>query len=170
MKRSLFIVIALALAWWSLVPGDTPALAQIGGGPCGVLPTPPCNVTSTPTPPSSSPTVGIAPGVAGSAVSSLVLKASGGNLYNIYVTAGATAGWLMVFNATALPANGATTAGNAAGNMQDCIAVPANTTQSITYNPGPPEVFSTGITAAFSSTACGTLTASATAFIHGSGA
>lgn len=109
---------------------------------------------------------GIAPVVAGSAASSAVLKASAGNMLNIYVTP-ATDGWLQVFNATSLPANGATTAGVASGNLQDCIKAPANVTSSISYSPAQVESFSVGITAAFSSTNCATLTASANAFIHG---
>ena len=117
--------------------------------------------------PSPSASIGIAPVVAGSAVSSSVLKASGGNLYGAYATC-TSACWLMIFNATSLPANGATTAGIASGNLQDCIPVAAGGFVSINYNPGPPEVFSTGITAAISSTACGTLTASTVGFIHGS--
>lgn len=118
--------------------------------------------------PSASASAGVAPVVAGSAASSAILKASPGNLYNVYFTAGSTPVWGMVFNAISLPGDGSTTAGIASGNLQDCILVPANTTQSINYSGAPPEVFTVGITAAASSTACPTLTASATAFIHGS--
>jgi hypothetical protein len=118
--------------------------------------------------PTTGSAAGIAPGVAGSASSSVVLKASAGNLYSVYATSGSTQGWLMVFNATSLPGNGGTTAGTASGNLQDCIYAPANSTTGINYNPGPVETFSVGITAAFSSTACSTLTASATAYLHGS--
>lgn len=117
--------------------------------------------------PSSSASVGIAPIVAGPTSSGSILKASPGNLYSVYFTAGSTPLWGMVFNSTAVPSNGSTTSGIASGNLQDCIVIPANTTQSISYNPGPPEVFSVGITAAVSSTSCATLTLSATAFIHG---
>lgn len=125
----------------------------------------PLPVTTSPT---ADATAGVTPVVAGSSASSAVLKAAAGNLYSAYVTTGATQGWLMVFNATALPSNGATTAGTASGNMQECIYAPANTTTAISFNPGPAEPYTIGITAAFSSTGCGTLTASATAFIHGS--
>lgn len=119
--------------------------------------------------PTADATMGITPIVAGSSASSAVLKASAGNLYSVYATnTGASDGWLMVFNATSLPGNAGTTAGTASGNLQDCIKVPAGTSQSINYNPGPPEPFTVGITAVFSSTSCGTLTASANAFIHGS--
>jgi hypothetical protein len=117
--------------------------------------------------PSAGASVGIAPNVAGSAVSSAVLKASPGNLYGVYATSTAAA-WLMVFNSTTAPGNGATTSGIASGNMQDCIPIPASGVGSINYAPGPPEVFSVGITAVISSTACATLTLATTGFVHGS--
>jgi hypothetical protein len=141
-------------------------LSPVGDGTGGSVPMP---VTGTLTPaPSPSPSSGIAPSAAGSSSSSQVLKASGGNLYSAYATAGATAGWLMIFNSATAPSNGATTAGTAAGGLQDCVQVPANQSISINYAGGPPEVFSTGITLVFSSTGCATLTASATAYLHGS--
>lgn len=117
--------------------------------------------------PSASAAAGIAPVVAGAAVSSSILKASAGNLYSAYAVCTAQC-WLMVFNSTSAPANGATTSGIAAANLQDCIPIPSGGTGSINYAPGPPEVFSTGITAAISSTACATLTLATTGFIHGS--
>ena len=132
-----------------------PVTGSSGGGGTNIIAT-------------SSATGAITPCVAGSSASSCILKASGGNLYSVYATAGSTAGYLMVFNRATLPGNGSTTAGTASGNMVECVNVAANSTTSISFNPGPPEVFSTGITAAFSSTGCATLTASATAFIKGS--
>ncbi len=103
--------------------------------------------------------------VCGSAVSSCQLKGSGGNFFGAYAECSAAC-WLMIFNATSLPSNGATTAGKAAGNMVECIAVPAGDQRSINY-PVFPVAFSTGITAAISSTTCATLTAATTGFIHG---
>jgi hypothetical protein len=103
---------------------------------------------------------GITPVVSAAAEGSHVFKASAGNAYSIYVTTGATAGYLMVFNATAAPADGAVT-------PIDCIQAPANTTVSLSYSSGPPDVFSTGITGVFSSTGCFTKTISATAFFKG---
>lgn len=116
--------------------------------------------------PTSGAASGFTPSVAGAAVSGLVIKAAAGNLYNVYVTSTA-AGWLMVFNSATVPADGATTSGIASGNLQDCFAVPANVTLAVNYGPAPPEVFSVGISAAFSSTGCAIKTASSTAFIHG---
>jgi hypothetical protein len=92
--------------------------------------------------------------------SSLVLKAAAGSLYACYVTTGSTAGWLMLFDATAAPANGAVA-------PKDCIYCPANATTEIELPFLTAEPFATGITAAFSSTGPFTLTASSTAFIKG---
>lgn len=108
----------------------------------------------------------IPPVVCGSAVSSCVLKNSAGFLYGVYANCTAAC-WLMVFNATSAPSNGATTAGIAASNMQECIPIPANGSNGVNYLPGPPSAFSTGITAVISSTPCATLTLATTGFIHG---
>lgn len=108
----------------------------------------------------------IPPVVGGSAISSLVLKNSAGYFYGAYATCTAAC-WLMIFNAVAAPSNGATTAGIAASNMQECIFVPAGGSNGINYLPGPPSFFTTGITAVISSTSCGTLTLASTGFIHG---
>jgi hypothetical protein len=116
--------------------------------------------------PSGNATAGITPVVGGSAVSSLVLKASAGSLYSAYAECTAAC-WLMVFNATAAPSNGSTTAGVASGNMVECVPIASGGTGSIDYNPGPPEVFSVGITVAISSTTCATLTLATTGFVHG---
>lgn len=94
-----------------------------------------------------------------SAESSHVFKATAGNLYDLYVTIGATAGFLMVFDAASAPTDGAVT-------PKDCIQVPASTTQSLFTGGTGPEVYSTGIVAVFSTTGCFTKTASATAFFH----
>jgi hypothetical protein len=65
----------------------------------------------------------------------------------------------MVFNATSAPIDGAVT-------PQNCIQVPANSTNFLNWAPQPPEWYSTGISVAFSTTGCFTKTASATAFFH----
>lgn len=116
---------------------------------------------------SSSASAGITPVVTGSAASGLVLKATPGNLYSVYAECSAAC-WLMIFNSTTVPADGATTAGVASGNLQDCLAIPTGSNGSINYTPGPPEVFTVGISAAISSTTCATKTAATTGFIHGS--
>lgn len=111
--------------------------------------------------PSSTAASGITPVVSSAAEGTRVFKASAGSLYSAYVTSGATAGFLMIFNSATAPGDGAVT-------PIHCVQVPANTTQSVNFNPGPPEVYATGISAAFSSTGCFTKTVSATAFFHGS--
>lgn len=99
---------------------------------------------TTPTP-SDSSAVGITPTVSGSAGNNLVLKAAAGNLYSVYATnLTATAGFLVVLNATSAPADGAIT-------PLACAPLPANGMASLSYNPGPPAVYSTGITAVITS-------------------
>ncbi len=116
--------------------------------------------------PSGNATAGITPVVGGSAVSSLVLKASAGSLYAAYANC-TSACWLMIFNSVSAPSNGATTAGVASGNMVECIPIGAGSVGGVNYAPGPPAVYSVGMTAAISSTACATLTLSTVAMIHG---
>ena len=106
------------------------------------------------------------PQVAGPSALSLVIKASAGILYDVYAFSTAN-GYLMVFNAASVPANGPVTIGAAAGNLVECVAVSAGSAVSINYGWLAPEAFSSGMTAVFSSTGCGTLTASAAAFLHG---
>ncbi len=106
------------------------------------------------------------PTIAGSASSSSVFKAAAGHLISAYANCTAAC-WLMIFNSTTAPSNGSTTAGTASGGLQDCIPISAGGIGSINYAPQPAEFFSVGITAAISSTACGTLTLSPVGFIHG---
>ncbi len=102
----------------------------------------------------------------GSAVSSCVLKSSPGNFYGVYADCTATC-WVMVFNAIALPSNGATTAGSASGNLVECFDIAAGGSKSLTYLPFA-RFFTVGITVAISSTACASLTAATVGFISGS--
>jgi hypothetical protein len=136
-------------------------------GKVGIDQTTPASTNGVNIVPSAIAGVGIS-GNAGVGVSNLVLKNAAGNFYDVEMTAGSVNLWLMIFNAASLPSDGATTAGppSGAGNLVHCIPIPANTVNGISYSEIP-EVFSTGITIAASSTACPTLTASATAFIHG---
>lgn len=110
--------------------------------------------------PSAAASAGITPVVTSAVANNLVLKAGAGNLYGFQVTSGASAGYVMVFNATSAPADGAVT-------PIKCMALAANSTIGVDYRSGPPPVFSTGITVVFSTTGCFTKTASATAFISG---
>lgn len=110
--------------------------------------------------PSSAAGFGITAVVSAAAEASHVLKASAGNLYGIYVANPSASGFLMVFNSTAVPSDGAVT-------PIECVPVSASNVAFVNYLPGPPEVFSTGISVALSSTGCFTKTTSPTGFFHG---
>ena len=99
---------------------------------------------------------GITPVVSAAVEASHLIKAASGHLYSLYVTTGVTAGYLMTFNANAVPADGGVT-------PVECVMAPANSTISISFN-GPPDIYSLGIVAVFSSTGCFIKTASPTAF------
>jgi hypothetical protein len=119
---------------------------------------------ATTTAPSASASIGITPVVSATAESSHVLKAGAGNAYSAYANNfTSTAGWLVLINATSTPADGAIT-------PLACALLSPNGVASINYAPGPPGVFSTGITAVVSSGAtCFTKTTGViTAFISGS--
>lgn len=114
----------------------------------------PLPVTSVPA------TSGLTYSATAAAASSLVLKAAAGVLYGFQVTTGASAGYVMVFDATSAPADGAVT-------PVKCYSVPATTTMAASWGSSP-LTFATGITVVFSTGAnCFTKTASATAFISG---
>lgn len=108
---------------------------------------------------SASSSVGTSYGVSTAVESGRVLKASAGNLYGLNVTSGASAGFVLVFNSTTVPADGAVT-------PVKCYPLAANTGFDLNYRASP-VAFATGISVAFSTTGCFTKTASATAFISG---
>jgi hypothetical protein len=107
--------------------------------------------------PTSSSSFAITPGSSSALEASHVLKASAGNLYSLYVLTTSVAGYLMTFNATSVPADGAVT-------PVECIQIPANGAAAISWDGAPPDNYSTGIVAIFSTTGPFTKTASATAF------
>lgn len=78
---------------------------------------------------------------------------------SLYVTTGATAGYLMTFNAVSAPVDGAVT-------PVICVAAPANSTVAMDFG-DTTDQYVTGMTAVFSTTGCFTKTASATAFFSG---
>jgi len=101
----------------------------------------------------------IAPVARTTAGSSQMLKGSAGNLYSLNVVSGASAGVVYVFNATALPPNGAVTPVKA-------YILAANSSLEVKFDP--PLRLGTGITVGFGTgTDPFALTASATAFISG---
>lgn len=93
------------------------------------------------------------------AEASHVLKSTGGLLNGFSATTSTTGGYVLLFDATALPANGAVT-------PKLCYYVPSYPQTMgatwLTY----PVPFNNGIVIAFSTTGCFTLTASATAFFN----
>lgn len=108
--------------------------------------------------PTSVAGAGVAPAATTVAASSIVLKASAGNLYGVNVSSSA-AGFLMLFDATTAPADGTVT-------PKFVYPIGANGGQCIPFDH--PLHFATGITAVFSSNASPfSKTASATAFISG---
>ena len=89
-----------------------------------------------------------------------ILKAAPGCLLALYVVNSTTAGYLMVFNSTTIPADGAVT-------PIHCIPIGASSYQWINFAPMPPEWYSAGISIAFSTTGCFTKTVSAALFMRG---
>lgn len=107
--------------------------------------------------PTSSSSFAIAPGSSSALESSHVLKTSAGNLYSLYVLTTSASGYLMTFNATSVPADGAVT-------PVDCLPVPAESVGSISFDGAAPDAYSAGIVAVFSTTGPFTKTSSATAY------
>ncbi len=145
-----------------------PVTQDTGGRNCDALSGPISIDQSTPgvsngvdIAPTAAAAAALPPIVSAAAESSHVLKVGSGNLYSAYVTTGNTAGFLMAFDAAAAPGDGAVL-------PKQCLQAPANTTAGLTFNPGPPESYATGIVLVFSTTGCSTKTASATAWFHGS--
>ena len=105
----------------------------------------------------------INPVVSTTTETSHVISTTPANLYSIYFTnTAATAGFLMVFDSATVPGDGAVT-------PKICVNVAANATVSVSYNPGPMSQFTTGVSAAASTTGCATKTTGATTgFFSGS--
>lgn len=109
----------------------------------------------------SAPATAIANGSSTAVASNRVMKATAGSLLSLTVSTTTVSGWLMLFNATALPANGVVTPAY-------CIPVKSDgTSGGAAFQWSTPLSFTTGIVAGFSSTGCFTLTASATAAFFG---
>lgn len=144
-------------------PGTTNLVSAAQSGTWTVQPGNTANTTPwlvTPTP-SSASGAAVTSASSTAAASNLVLKASEGNLYHLTATIGATSGYLMLFDATSLPSNGAVT-------PVYCAPVTSNGTNGfIALEFSTPKRFGTGITAGFSTTGCFTLTASATGNFFG---
>lgn len=94
------------------------------------------------------------------ASSALVVKSQGASLYDVNIVSGAAAGYLLVIDAAAVPADGAVTPAL-------CLPVAANTGIDLNMRAEPVR-FVTGVVIVFSTTGCFVKTASATAFISAS--
>lgn len=129
---------------------DTTGKLCDGGGSGGS--TNPIYVTGTPVAPVTSTTT----------ESSHVLKSSAGSLDNLTITVGATSGWLMLFDATSAPADGAVTP----AYYIPVASSGTNGYAALSWSNNPLK-FTTGIVAVFSSTGPFTKTASATAQFSG---
>lgn len=90
------------------------------------------------------------------ATGSLTAKASAGNCYGFNAVSGASAGYLMLFDSTTVPADGTVT-------PKKVYVMAANSSLGLHWDV--PRRFGTGITAVFSTTGPFTKTISATAFI-----
>lgn len=97
---------------------------------------------------------------AGTAVSAgRVLRVGTTNLAGLNVVSGASAGYVMLFDAASVPADGAVA-------PLRCITIAPNTTIDLNFR-GSPLRFDVGAVIVFSTTGCFTKTASATAFLAG---
>lgn len=132
---------------WTVQPGNTPN-------------TTPWLTTNTP---SAASGAGLTPVSSSALAANTVIKASAGNLYSFEVSADSTlsgaAWWIMIYNATSAPVDGAVT-------PLKCYAMASGTTSYGAAFPTP-AAFSTGITIGVSTTGCFTKTASTHAFISG---
>jgi hypothetical protein len=107
--------------------------------------------------PTASSSFAITPGASSALEAGHILKASAGNLYSLYGLSTDVDGYLMTFNATSIPADGAVT-------PIECIPVFSGSSATIDFSGTLPDQYSTGIVAVFSTTGPFTKTASATAF------
>lgn len=95
--------------------------------------------------------------VAPTVTSALIAKTVSADLFDINVVSGATAGYVMVFDAKTVPADGAVV-------PVYCMPLAANTGLQSNFR-AEPTAFQNGVVVVFSSTGCFTKTASATAYI-----
>jgi hypothetical protein len=105
------------------------------------------------------PAAAATPVVSAAAEGSHIIKASPGCLISAYVYNSGAAAFLMIFNSTTVPGDGAVT-------PIECVPVASASYQFINLAPLPPEWFSTGISAAISTTGCFTKTVGSGAFFH----
>lgn len=91
--------------------------------------------------------------------SGFVLRQGSTNLAGLNVVTGGTAGYVMLFDATAVPADGTV-------RPLRCMPIAANTGIDLNFR-GSPLRFDDGLVIVFSTTGCFSKTASATAYLAG---
>ena len=137
--------------------------ATIAGSAPGTAASPSANVLSGVDLSSDASAAGVAPVSSSALAANTVIKAGAGNLYSFEVAADSTlsgaAWWLMIYNATSAPVDGAVTPAK-------CYAFPSGTTGYTGAFPHP-LYLNTGIVIGVSTTGCFTKTASTHAFISG---
>ena len=173
-RRFIYGAFALALLCGQADAQNLSKLCVVGSNSNSCIPvTASAPLPVTPSSPSGTQNVTIIPtaaaGVATSysataaLASNKVVKGSAGNLYSLQVAADSTLSaanwWIMIFDATSLPGDGAITPAK-------CYGIPAGITGASFAFPNPIRL-ATGITVGVSTTGCFTQTASIHAFISG---
>lgn len=107
--------------------------------------------------------------VSPASASSFLFSSPSKSLASLTVVAGASAGFVLVFDATSLPVNGAVASCAGAATARPCLmwCAPVVANGYVDRQWNSPMSFSAGVLVAFSTTGCNTLTASATAQIFG---
>lgn len=107
--------------------------------------------------------------VSAAAVSSFLFTSPTKSLASLTAVVGATPGFAMLIDASSLPANGAVAACTNAAATRPCVmwCAPVAANGVVDRHWTTPMSFTTGILAAFSTTGCASLTASATAQFFG---
>lgn len=164
MKR--WLLVASLLLPWSFAQAAPLSAPCLQTGPTSVQCDPvnstnPMPVTSGT--PSSSSAVAATQAKTAALAANLVVKASAGNLYGFEVSADSTlsaaAWWIMIYDATSAPADGAVTPAK-------CYALPLGATLA-SFSFPVPVPFGTGIVIGVSTNGCFTKAASTHAFISG---
>lgn len=128
-----------------------------GGGPATHVVTDTGSVTQSSIAATNDTGVGLVPVHSSATEGSHVLCGAACNAYDLFVTVGGVPGYILVYNTTTAPPDGAVV-------PVFCIRASAGSTVSLSSSGEPPTKWTTGFTAVFSSTGCVTQTASATAF------
>jgi hypothetical protein len=141
MRRIIPAILAVLLTAISV-----PAFAQVNPTPTYLQPS-----VASPTAPGG---ISVQTATVGS---SLVLKAAPGELFSATISNPSAAGFLLIFNAATVPADGTVT-------PVECVPVASAGTVTISYST--PEFFNVGMAMALSSTGCFTKTTAPTGFLH----